>query len=58
MLLKHDGDEEEATRSLLDRKEKQLDSIMFLGHAKLNKIVQNIERALTRGPMDAFVRRT
>ena len=57
LLEKHNGDEEEATRALLEKKEKQLDSIMFLGHPLLNAIVRRIERALVRGPMDMFVRR-
>lgn len=55
LLDKHGGDEEEATRALLEKKEKQLDSIMFLGHPTLNAIVRRIERSLVRGPMDAFL---
>ena len=55
LLEKHGGDEEKATVALLAKKEKQLDNILFLGNPKLNKIVQSIERALVRGPMDAFV---
>jgi DNA polymerase delta subunit 1 len=57
LLQKHGEDEEEATRALLEKKEKQLDSLMFLGHPTINAIVRRIERSLVRGPMDAFVRR-
>ena len=52
-LEKFNGDEEDATLKLLDYKEKQLDSIMFLNSPVLSKIV----RASVRGPMDAFIRR-
>jgi DNA polymerase elongation subunit (family B) len=50
-LEKYDGDEEEATRALLARKEKQLESIMFMASPHLLKI----QRKNTRGPMDAFL---
>jgi hypothetical protein len=50
-LEKYDGDEEEATRALLAKKEKQLESIMFMTSPHLSKIV----RKNTRGPMDAFL---
>jgi DNA polymerase elongation subunit (family B) len=50
-LEKYDGDEEEATRALLAKKEKQLESIMFMASPHLNKVV----RKNTRGPMDGFV---
>ena len=53
MLLKHSGDEEEATRSLLDRKEKQLEALMFMSSPALSKVVKKN----TRGPMDAFLRK-
>jgi len=53
LLVKYHDDEEEATRALLSKKEKQLDSIMFLGCPTLSKIV----RGNVRGPMDAFLRR-
>ena len=46
-------DEEEATLAVLDKKEKQLDSIMFLGSPMLSKIIKKN----TRGPMDMFVSR-
>jgi DNA polymerase elongation subunit (family B) len=50
-LEKYGGDEEEATRALLAKKEKQLDSILFLGSPQLLKVV----RKNTRGPMDRFL---
>jgi len=52
MMEKH-HDEEKATIAVLDKKEKQLESIMFLGSPALSKIV----RSKVRGPMDAFVRK-
>ena len=53
LLEKHKGDEEEATKALLDKKEKQLDSIMFMSSPILSKTVKRN----TRGPMDAFLGR-
>ena len=53
LLKKHNGDEEEATRALLTKKEKQLDSLMFMGSPLLTKLL----RKYTRGPMDGFVTR-
>ena len=53
LLEKHNGDEEEATRALLTKKEKQLDSLMFMGSPLLTKLL----RKHTRGPMDGFVTR-
>jgi hypothetical protein len=53
MLEKHGGDEEAATIALLDKKERQLESLMFLGHPTLAKIIKKS----VRGPMDAFVRK-
>jgi hypothetical protein len=50
-LEKYDNDEEEATKALLGKKEKQLESIMFLSSPSLLKVV----RKNTRGPMDAFL---
>jgi hypothetical protein len=50
-LEKFNGNEEDATIKLLDYKEKQLESIMFLNSPVLSKII----RKNTRGPMDAFV---
>jgi DNA polymerase elongation subunit (family B) len=46
---KFNGDEEEATLAVLKRKEKELESIMFLGAPYLTRH--------KRGPMDIFVRR-
>ncbi len=53
LLEKYGGDEEEATKALLGKKEKQLESIMFLSSPSLLKVV----RKNTRGPMDGFVMR-
>jgi DNA polymerase elongation subunit (family B) len=53
LLKKHDGDEEAATVALLGKKEKQLESIMFLSSPVLSRVVK---RAV-RGPLDAFVKR-
>jgi DNA polymerase elongation subunit (family B) len=47
------GDEEEATLSVLAKKEKQLDSLMFLGSPVLAKYI----RKTTRGPLDNFFTR-
>jgi DNA polymerase elongation subunit (family B) len=51
LLEKHGGDEEDATVALLAKKEKQLETMMFLGSPALSKIIKKN----TRGPMDAFV---
>ena len=51
MLEKYNGDEEDATIAVLGKKEKQLDSIMFLSSPVLSK---HIKRN-TRGPMDMFI---
>ena len=40
LLKKHNGDEEEATRALLTKKEKQLDSLMFMGSPLLTKLLR------------------
>jgi DNA polymerase elongation subunit (family B) len=53
MMMEKHQDEEKATIAVLDKKEKQLESIMFLGSPALSKIV----RSKVRGPMDAFVGR-
>jgi hypothetical protein len=53
LLEKHGGDEEAATVALLAKKEKQLDSLMFLGSSALSKVL----RRNARGPMDTFVTR-
>lgn len=47
------GDEEEATLAVLAKKEKQLDSLMFLGSPALAKYI----RKTTRGPLDNFFTR-
>jgi DNA polymerase elongation subunit (family B) len=52
MMEKHQ-DEEKATLAVLDAKERQLDSMLFLGSPVLSKIV----RSRVRGPMDAFLKR-
>ena len=54
MLEKYKGDEEEATRALLEKKEKQLESLMFLGSPALSAVIKRN----VRGPMDAFLRTT
>ena len=46
--------EEEATLAVLKQKEKQVDTLMFLRSAGL----ANEVRKTTRGPMDAFLRKT
>jgi len=53
MMEKHNNDEEEATKAVLAKKEKQLDSILFLSNPVLAKIIKKN----TRGPMDAFMRK-
>ena len=50
-LEKYDDDEEEATKAVLDKKERQLESIMFLGSPHLSKVL----RKNVKGPMDGFV---
>ena len=52
-LDKYKGDEEEATRAVLLKKEAQLNNIMFLGNPQLLKLL----RRSVRGPMDGFVTR-
>jgi hypothetical protein len=52
MMEKH-HDEEKATLAVLDAKERQLDSMLFLGSPLLSRIV----RSRVRGPMDAFLKR-
>jgi DNA polymerase elongation subunit (family B) len=50
LLEKYSGDEEEATRALLEKKERQLDAIMFMKSPAL----ANALRRTVRGPLDAF----
>jgi hypothetical protein len=52
-MLEKYKDEEEATLAVLDKKERQLESLMFLGNPILAKIIKRS----VRGPMDAFVRK-
>jgi DNA polymerase elongation subunit (family B) len=49
-MMEKYGDEEEATLGVLAKKEKQLDSIMFLSSPVLSKVIKRN----TRGPLDAF----
>jgi DNA polymerase elongation subunit (family B) len=53
LLEKRKGNTEEATIDLLAKKEKQLDSLMFLS----SEYLKNILRKHKRGPMDAFLKR-
>lgn len=53
LLEKYGGDDEEATRALLEKKEKQLDSLMFMK----SPLLANALRRTVRGPLDAFVKR-
>jgi DNA polymerase delta subunit 1 len=50
MLKKHEGNEEEATLAVLEKKEKQLESLLFLGSPPLQKLL----RKNRSGPLDAF----
>jgi DNA polymerase elongation subunit (family B) len=50
-------DEEEATLKVLKLKEKDLDSLLFLGSPELSKIVKKRGHSLVRGPMDMFLKR-
>jgi DNA polymerase delta subunit 1 len=49
-LQKYNGDDEEATRALLEKKEKQLESILFLKSPALS----NALRKSIKGPLDAY----
>jgi DNA polymerase elongation subunit (family B) len=49
--------EEEATLSVLKKKEDYLENIMFLGSPELSAIISKKGHSLVRGPMDAFVRK-
>jgi DNA polymerase elongation subunit (family B) len=53
MLEKHHGDEEEAIKGVLAKKERQLEDMMFMNSRSLSAIVRRNKRR----PMDAFVRR-
>jgi DNA polymerase delta subunit 1 len=50
-------DDEEATLSVLKKKEEQVDTLMFLGSPKLSAIIKKQGHRLVRGPMDAFLRK-
>ncbi len=50
MLKKYEGDEEEATIAVLEKKEKQLETLLFLGSPPLKKLVRKAQT----GPLDAF----
>lgn len=50
MMEKHGGDEEQATLAVLEKKEKQLETILFLGSPPLQKLL----RKSRTGPLDAF----
>jgi hypothetical protein len=50
MLEKYKGDEEEATLAVLEKKEKQLENLLFLGSSPLQKLL----RKSRTGPLDAF----
>jgi DNA polymerase elongation subunit (family B) len=50
-MEKYANDEEEATKAVLAKKEKQLDGILFLGSPHLSKIIKKN----VRGPMDSFL---
>jgi DNA polymerase delta subunit 1 len=49
-LEKYNGDDEEATRALLEKKEKQLETILFLKSPALS----NALRKSVKGPLDAY----
>jgi DNA polymerase delta subunit 1 len=50
-------DEEDAILKVLDKKEKELDSIMFLKSPELSKILIKRGHSMVRGPMDMFIRK-
>jgi hypothetical protein len=50
MLKKHEGNEEEATLAVLEKKERQLETLLFLGSPPLQKLL----RKNRSGPLDAF----
>ena len=50
-------DEEKATLKVLSLKEKDLDSILFLGSPELSKIIRKRGHSLVKGPMDMFLKR-
>jgi DNA polymerase elongation subunit (family B) len=50
MLTKYEGDEEQATLAVLEKKERQLETLLFLGSPPLKKLVRKNQA----GPLDAF----
>ena len=56
-LLDSGIDEEEATLKILEKKEKELESILFLKSPELSKILIKRGHSMVRGPMDAFIRK-
>jgi DNA polymerase elongation subunit (family B) len=50
MLAKYEGDEEQATLAVLEKKERQLETLLFLGSPPLKKLVRKAQS----GPLDAF----
>jgi len=56
-LLESGLDEEEATLKILEKKEKELDSILFLKSPELSRILIKRGHSMVRGPMDAFIRK-
>jgi hypothetical protein len=52
-MMEKYGDEEQATLAVLEKKERQLESLMFLS----SPIIQKLIRKNTRGPMDSFLTR-
>jgi DNA polymerase delta subunit 1 len=56
--LNPDDLEEETLLAVLKHKEKQIDSLMFLGSPELSAIVRKRGHSLVKGPMDAFLRKT
>jgi DNA polymerase elongation subunit (family B) len=49
-LVKYEGDEEQATLAVLEKKERQLETLLFLGSPPLKKLVRKAQS----GPLDAF----
>ena len=56
--LSKDELEEEATKAVLKHKEKQIDSIMFLGSPEIAAIVRKRGHSLVKGPLDKFFKKT
>jgi DNA polymerase elongation subunit (family B) len=56
-LIDDGVDNETATLKVLDKKEKELDGIMFLGNPELSVVVRKIGHSLVKGPMDRFIRK-